>query len=118
MLAGSPFIGEGYRKAWARLRLAGVRTSQGRVLRLMQEAGLLAPTRVGRRRGPRNHDGTITTGHPDEMWGTDATAASAASGSSVARSMVGLGSSSARPPYSPRRCSRSGSHAATTSAIR
>ena len=40
----------------------------------MREAGLLAPTRVGRRRGPRNHDGTITTGHPDEMWGTDATA--------------------------------------------
>ena len=74
VLAGSPFIGEGYRKAWARLRLAGVRTSRGRVLRLMREAGLLAPTRVGRRRGPRNHDGTITTGHPDEMWGTDATA--------------------------------------------
>ena len=44
------------------------------MLRLMREAGLLAPTRVGRRRGPRNHDGTITTGHPDEMWGTDATA--------------------------------------------
>ena len=74
VLAGSPFIGEGYRKAWARLRLASVRTSKGRVLRLMREAGLLAPTRVGRRRGPRNHDGTITTGHPDEMWGTDATA--------------------------------------------
>ena len=74
VLAGSPFIGEGYRKAWARLRLAGVRTSKGRVLRLMREAGLLAPTRVGCRRGPRNHDGTITTGHPDEMWGTDATA--------------------------------------------
>ena len=74
VLAGSPFIGEGYRKAWARLRLAGVRTSRGRVLRLMREAGLLAPTRVGRRRGPRNHDGMITTGHPDEMWGTDATA--------------------------------------------
>ena len=69
VLARSPFIGEGYRKAWARLRLAGVRTSKGRVLRLMRAAGLLAPTRVGRRRGPRNHDGTITTGHPDEMWG-------------------------------------------------
>ena len=27
VLAGSPFIGEGYRKARARLRLAGVRTS-------------------------------------------------------------------------------------------
>ena len=40
----------------------------------MREAGLLAPTRVGRRRGPRSHDGTITTERPDEMWGTDATA--------------------------------------------
>ena len=74
VLASSPFVGEGYRKAWARLRLAGVRTSKGRVLRLMREAGLLAPTRVGRRRGPRAHDGTITTERPDEMWGTDATA--------------------------------------------
>ena len=72
MLAASPFTGEGYRKVWARLRLAGVRTSKGRVLRLMREAGLLAPTRVGRRRGPRVHDGTITTERPDEMWGTDA----------------------------------------------
>ena len=74
MLARSPFIGEGYRKAWARLRLAGVRTWMGRVLRLMRAAGLLAPTRVGRRRGPQNHDGTITTDRPDELWGTDATA--------------------------------------------
>ena len=74
VLASSPFIGEGYRKAWARLRMAGVRTSRGWVLRLMREAGLLAPTRTGRRRGPRNHDGTITTERPDEMWGTDATA--------------------------------------------
>ena len=74
VLARSPFIGEGYRKAWARLRLAGVRTSKGRVLRLMRAAGLLAPTRVGCRRGPRNHDGTITTDRPDELWGTDATA--------------------------------------------
>ena len=74
VLARSPFMGEGYRKAWKRLRLAGVRTSKGRVLRLMRAAGLLAPTRVGRRRGPRNHDGTITTDRPDELWGTDATA--------------------------------------------
>ena len=58
----------------AKLRLAGVRTSKGRVLRLMRAAGLLAPTRVGRRRGPRNHDGTITTDRPDELWRTDATA--------------------------------------------
>ena len=74
VLACSPFMGEGYRKAWERLRLAGVRTSKGRVLRLMRAAGPLAPTRVGCRRGPRNHDGTITTDRPDELWGTDATA--------------------------------------------
>ena len=52
VLARSPFIGEGHHKAWARLRLAGVRTSKGRVLRLMRAAGLLAPTRVGRRATP------------------------------------------------------------------
>ncbi len=73
-LERSPFAGEGYRKVWAQLRLAGVRTAKGRVLRLMREAGLLAPARVGRRRGPAVHDGTICTGRPDEMWGTDATA--------------------------------------------
>jgi putative transposase len=73
ILACSPFVGEGYRKAWARLRVAGVRTAKGRVLRLMRAAGLLAPTRVGRRRGPQVHDGTIQTKRPDELWGTDAT---------------------------------------------
>ena len=30
VLASSPFVGEGYRKVWARLRLAGARTSKGR----------------------------------------------------------------------------------------
>ena len=36
VLAGSPFHGEGHRKVWARLRIAGVRTSKRRVLRLMR----------------------------------------------------------------------------------
>jgi putative transposase len=75
VLARSPFVGEGYRKAWARLRLAGVRTSKPRVLRLMREAGLLAPTRAGHPHGPAAHDGTIIPERPDEMWGIDATAA-------------------------------------------
>ena len=74
VLAASPFVGEGYRKVWARLRLAGVRTSKPRVLRLMREAGLLAPTRAGQPRGPAAHDGTIIPDRPDAMWGTDATA--------------------------------------------
>lgn len=72
-LAASPFVGEGHRKVWARLRVAGVRTSLARVLRLMREADLLAPSRQVRVLGPRNHEGTIVTQRPDEMWGTDAT---------------------------------------------
>jgi putative transposase len=65
--------GEGYRKVFARLRHAGVRTSRRRVLRIMRENALLAPTRQGKPRGPRNHDGVIRTERPNEMWGTDAT---------------------------------------------
>ena len=59
VLTDSPFHGEGYRKVWARLRHAGLRTSKERVRRLMRENGLQAATRIGRPRGPRNHDGTI-----------------------------------------------------------
>jgi putative transposase len=73
VLTASPFHGEGHRKVWARLRLAGVRTSKRRVLRLMREHDLLAPSRVGAPRGPRNHDGTIIPERVDTMWGTDLT---------------------------------------------
>ena len=73
VLATSEWVGEGHRKAWAKLRAEGVRTSKQRVLRLMREANLLAPTRTGAPRGPRAHDGKITTERPDEMWGTDGT---------------------------------------------
>lgn len=73
VLAASLFLGEGYRKVWARLRWQEVRTSKARVLRLMREANLLAPTRVGHAHGPKAHDGTITTEQPDQMWGMDAT---------------------------------------------
>ncbi len=65
--------GEGYRKVRARLRHAGVRVGRERVLRLMREHGLLAPTRVGGPRGPHVHDGTIVTDQPDVMWGMDMT---------------------------------------------
>ena len=75
LLADSPFYGEGYRKIWARLRFAGIRTSKRRVLRLTREHGLLAPGRVGRRHGPRAHDGTIRTARVDLRWGTDLTSA-------------------------------------------
>jgi putative transposase len=73
LLQDSPFHGEGYRKLWARLRLAGIRTSRRRVLRLMRENGLLAHQRAGRPRGPKAHDGTITTDRVDTMWGSDLT---------------------------------------------
>src|SRR6187549_3912948 len=73
VLTASPFHGEGHRKVWARLRVAGVRTSKRRVLRLMRAINLLAPSRVGAPRGPRNHDGTIIPDTVDTMWGTDLT---------------------------------------------
>lgn len=75
VLLASPFHGEGYRKVWARLRHAGLRTSKERVRRLMSENGLSAATRVGSPRGPRNHDGTIIPETVDTMWGTDMTTA-------------------------------------------
>jgi transposase InsO family protein len=70
-LASSPFIGEGHRKVWARLRIVhDVRVSRTRVLRLMREHSLLSPHR--RAQGePNLHDGRITTDRPNEMWGTD-----------------------------------------------
>lgn len=71
VLSQSLFHGEGYRKVWAKLRFAGVRTSKRRVLRLMRENSLLAPHRVGRPHGPKAHDGTIITEQVDVVWGTD-----------------------------------------------
>jgi putative transposase len=73
ILTDSPFHGEGHRKVWARLRMKGVRTSKRRVLRLMRAHDLLAPTRVGTPRGPRNHEGTIIPDRFDKMLGTDLT---------------------------------------------
>jgi transposase InsO family protein len=72
-LATSPFHGEGHRQVWARLRHRGIRTSRRRVLRLMREHGLLAPSRSGAPHGPRAHDGTIIPEAVDVMWGTDLT---------------------------------------------
>lgn len=73
VLVASPFVDEGYRKVWARLRAVNVRTSKDRVRRVMRAHGLSAPHFAVRRRGNKAHDGTITTQRPDEMWGTDAT---------------------------------------------
>lgn len=81
VIQASPFLGEGYRKVWARLRLSGVRTSKERVRRLMREHGLRAPYFPRRERGSKAHDGRVTTDRPDEMWGTDATATLTGEGS-------------------------------------
>lgn len=73
VLRNSPFHGEGHRKVRARLRAKGIRVGKNRVLRLMRENRLLAPVRLGHRRGDPAHGGTITTEQPNELWGTDAT---------------------------------------------
>jgi len=70
-LAASPFLGEGHRKVWARLRiLRGIRASRMRVLRLMREHHLLSPHR-SRQGIAQAHAGTILTDRPNELWGTD-----------------------------------------------
>src|SRR5688572_5552139 len=83
VLDTTPFVGEGHRKVWARLRHRGIRTSKARVLRLMRGAALLAPTRPGRPHGPAAHDGTIVTDRPDVMWGMDATSALTSQGTAT-----------------------------------
>ncbi len=88
VLADSPFVGEGHRKVWARLRRRGVRTSRKRVLRLTREAGLLAPTGRVRRRAARLHEGTITVAVPDTLWATDATEAWSAEGRSAVFAII------------------------------
>lgn len=74
LLAAPVFAGEGYRKIWARLRFAGVRTSKERVLRLMRENQLLSPARTAEPVRTNPHEGTIVTASPNQIWGTDATA--------------------------------------------
>ena len=130
LLARDPFHGEGYRKIWARLRFAGIRTSKRRVLRLTGEHGLQAPGRVGRPRGPRAHDGTIRTGRVDLMWGSDLTSAMTGEGQASIFVTVDhcsaecIGIHAARRatveqgpnPVRPKRSSRSGRVSAPASA--
>ncbi|MGH2994536.1 MAG: transposase [Solirubrobacterales bacterium] len=73
VLETSPFTGEGHRKVTARLRRRGICTARKRVLRLMREDGVLAPTPKVRKRAARLHDGKITVEEPDRLWATDAT---------------------------------------------
>jgi transposase InsO family protein len=73
VVAASPFHTEGHRKVRVRLRARGLVVGKTRVLRLMRQAQLLAPTRRRHVHGDRAHTGTITTPRPNELWGTDAT---------------------------------------------
>jgi transposase InsO family protein len=75
VLDQSVFHGEGYRKVWARLRHKGVRAWKERVLRLMRENQLLSPARQPSTRSASLHEGTIVVETPNQLWGTDATAA-------------------------------------------
>lgn len=72
-LKESPFLGEGHRKVWARLRRKGYRVGRKRVLRIMRENNLLAPVSRKHIHGNRAHDGRITKDSPNVMWGTDGT---------------------------------------------
>lgn len=74
LLAEPVFLGEGYRKIWARLRHNGTRTSKDRVLRLLRENRLLSPLRQPEPAAGNPHEGTIVTEAPNQMWGADATA--------------------------------------------
>jgi putative transposase len=69
----SKFHGEGHRKVRAKLAAKGLYAGKNRILRIMRENQLLAPTRQGSPHGPKAHDGTIVTDRPDEMWGVDGT---------------------------------------------
>ena len=70
-LENSPFIGEGHRKVWARLRYGKkIKVAKKRVLRIMRENNLLSPHRAPKA-PPREHDGQIITQEPNVMWATD-----------------------------------------------
>jgi len=73
VLDESPFSGEGHRKVRVRLKLKGIHAGKTRVLRLMKENNLLAPTRKKREATKREHKGKIITERPNECWGGDIT---------------------------------------------
>ena len=106
LLADSPFHGEGYRKIWARLRFAGIRTSKRRVLRLMRAHDLLAPGRVGRPHGPKAHDATIRTERVDEIWATDLTSTLTGEGQASIFVTVGHASTECLGIHAARRATR------------
>src|SRR2546428_14026154 len=65
VLAASPFYGEGHRKVWARLRMAGGWTPKARRLWVMREAQVLAPHRTNQG-GGNPHTGTHNNQAPNQ----------------------------------------------------
>ena len=74
VLEASPFHGEGYRQAWVKLRVEGIRNFAGTGAPVDARARPPGPAPRGPGARPEAHDGTITTEVPDVMWGTDMTA--------------------------------------------
>ena len=109
VLEASPFHGEGYRKAWAKLRVEGIRTCR------MREHDLQAPHRVGRAHGPKAHDGT-TTEVPDVMWGGHAATMTVGEGAAFVFVAVALYDRVHRPDAAARTASRPWSRSARASA--
>lgn len=71
-IESSPFIGEGHRKVHARLKIKGIHVGRNRVLRIMRVYNLLSPHRRPVVKA-NQHDGTIVTQSPGEIWATDGT---------------------------------------------
>src|SRR5689334_15252408 len=82
VLTASPFHGERHRKIWARLRVAGVRTSKRRVLRLMRENDLLARCGLGRCAARAAMEWTPPTASACQGGGVDRTLKGGACGAS------------------------------------
>ncbi len=98
VLADNPCRGEGYRTARARLRVRGERPSRRRVLRLMHQDHLLAPSRIGA--PTRSHGGTIIPAAIGTMRGTDLT--TTITGEGQAAAFIAIDHVSADQPTSPQ----------------
>src|SRR5207245_3825476 len=71
VLAACPFHSEGHRKVHFRLRAKDIRVGRKRVLRLMGEHHLLAPSRPRHAHGDPAHAATLVATGPDEVRGPE-----------------------------------------------
>jgi putative transposase len=68
----TPFVTEGVKKVYFRLRKKSIKADRGRINRLMRDNDLLSPQRYeGEKKD--EHNGTIIPDGINQMWGTDAT---------------------------------------------